>query len=150
MLAYADVCRRLESRFAALSAANQIRVMGPSGVAAPRNALGLRVRVRPIPHRLRPEGRRRFSVYIAKAYWYKSTCLLVQEYLLTGTKVLAYLYKSTRLLVQKYWLTGTKVLAYWYKSTCSLVQKCYKGTCPRRRSCPSHTRPCRLAGAIRQ
>ena len=45
------------------------------------------------------------------AYWYKSTCLLVQgtcllvqKYLLAGTKVLAYW-----LLVQKYLLTGTKV-----------------------------------------
>ncbi len=81
-------------------------------------------------------------------YWYKSACLLVQKYLLTGTKVLIYWYKSACLLVQKYLLTGTKVLNYWYESACLLVQKYYKSTCPRRQSCPSHTRPCHLAGAL--
>ncbi len=34
----------------------------------------------------------------------------------------AYCNKSTCLLVQKYLLNGTKVLAYWYKSTCLLVE----------------------------
>ena len=43
---------------------------------------------------------------------YKSTCLrvLVQKYLLAGTKVLACWYNC--LLVQKHLLAGTKVLAY--------------------------------------
>ena len=36
----------------------------------------------------------------------------------TSTKALAYWYKSTCLLVQKHLLACTKVLSYWYKSTC--------------------------------
>jgi hypothetical protein len=67
--------------------------------------------------------------------------LLVQKYLLTGTKVLQ---KYLLLAVPWYALVCTPLCvchggdgcvciyiatAHWYKRTCSLVHKCYKSTC---------------------
>jgi hypothetical protein len=69
----------------------------------------------------------------------KSVCLLVQRYLLTGTKVLqiictcviacVYMRCNTFIIVFAYWykrttnlcFTGTKILAYWYKSTANYM-----------------------------
>jgi hypothetical protein len=49
------------------------------------------------------------SLYLSILLLFRRNSVLVHQHLLTGTEVLAYWYKSTCLLVQK-------VLAYWYKS----------------------------------
>jgi hypothetical protein len=51
---------------------------------------------------------RRLCIHIAATYWYIRTCLLVQKYVLTGTKGLAYWYKSTCLLVSRRATTASR------------------------------------------